>query len=101
MTRPPLSTRTAPLFPSATLFRSVLDQTGRVIGTGRNRVITDDYPTAHAEIVALREAARALGNYRLPGARLYVTLEPCVMCMGAMLHARIADRKSTRLNSST
>lgn len=69
----------------------VLDQGGRLIGAGRNRVITDHDPSAHAEIVALREAARAVGNYRLPGARLYVTLEPCVMCMGAMLHARIAE----------
>ena len=69
----------------------VLDMDGRVIGTGGNRVITDHDPTAHAEIVALRGAARAVGNYRLPGARVYVTLEPCAMCMGAMLHARIAE----------
>ena len=67
----------------------VLDPQGRIIGRGFNRTITDHDPTAHAEIVALRQAAAALGNYRLPGARLFVTLEPCVMCMGAMLHARM------------
>lgn len=69
----------------------ILGQDGRLIGVGSNRVITDHDPSAHAEIVALRAAAHAVGNYRLPGARLYVTLEPCVMCMGAMLHARIAE----------
>lgn len=68
----------------------VVDADGNVIGRGHNRVIADSDPTAHAEIVALREAARAVGNYRLPGASLYVTLEPCVMCVGAMLHARLA-----------
>jgi len=68
----------------------VVDAGGRVLGTGRNRTIADSDPTAHAEIVALRMAARAAGNYRLPGASLYVTLEPCAMCMGAMLHARLA-----------
>ncbi len=67
----------------------VLDAEGRIIGQGFNRTITDHDPTAHAEIVALRQAAAALGNYRLPGASLFVTLEPCAMCMGAMLHARI------------
>jgi len=66
----------------------VLD--GRVIGEGWNRPIAAADPTAHAEIQALRAAARALGNYRLTGASLYVTLEPCAMCVGAMLHARIA-----------
>lgn len=65
----------------------VLD--GEVIGTGHNRVIVDDDPTAHAEIVALRKAAKAIGNYRLPGSTLYVTLEPCAMCAGALVHARI------------
>jgi tRNA(adenine34) deaminase len=68
----------------------VVDGDGRVVGEGYNRTITDHDPTAHAEIVALRAAARALSNYRLPGLSLYVTLEPCAMCMGAMLHARLA-----------
>lgn len=63
---------------------------GRIIGEGGNRPILDHDPTAHAEVVALRAAARTIGNYRLVGARLYVTLEPCVMCVGAMMHARIA-----------
>jgi tRNA(adenine34) deaminase len=61
----------------------------QVIGRGGNQPIAGSDPTAHAEIVALREAARALGNYRLPGCSLYVTLEPCVMCTGAILNARI------------
>ena len=65
----------------------VLD--GEVIATGRNRVIADSDPTAHAEIVALRAAGIALGNYRLEGCDLYCTLEPCAMCAGAILHARI------------
>ena len=62
---------------------------GRVIGRGWNRNLTDNDPTAHAEIVALRAAAVALGNYRLAGCTLYVTLEPCAMCAGAMIHARV------------
>ena len=62
---------------------------GRIVGRGQNRVLRDNDPTAHAEIVALREAAVALGNYRLNGCTLYVTLEPCAMCAGAMIHARI------------
>jgi tRNA(adenine34) deaminase len=62
---------------------------GEVIARGRNRVITEHDPTAHAEIVALREAGRALGNYRLEGCDLYTTLEPCAMCAGALVHARI------------
>jgi tRNA(adenine34) deaminase len=62
---------------------------GRVIGRGRNAPIAGHDPSAHAEIVALREAARHLGNYRLEGCSLYVTLEPCAMCAGAMLHARL------------
>lgn len=66
----------------------VLD--GEIIGTGNNRVIRDSDPTAHAEIVAMRDSARRLGNYRLVGCTLYVTLEPCAMCAGAILHARIA-----------
>jgi Cytosine/adenosine deaminases len=68
----------------------VCDASGRVIGEGANRPIGSSDPTAHAEIQALRQACRAVGNYRLPGATLYVTLEPCAMCMGAMLHARLA-----------
>lgn len=67
----------------------VLDVNGEVIGKGFNRTITDHDPSSHAEIVALRQAASAMRNYRLPGASLFVTLEPCAMCMGAMLHARL------------
>jgi tRNA(adenine34) deaminase len=66
----------------------VLD--GRVIGRGHNRVIAASDPTAHAELVALRDAAQAAGNYRLPGADLYATVEPCPMCCGAALNARVA-----------
>jgi len=62
---------------------------GAVIARGQNRVIRTNDPTAHAEIAALREAAAVLGNYRLNGVTLYVTLEPCAMCAGAMIHARI------------
>lgn len=61
----------------------------RVIGAGFNRPISSVDPTAHAEIVALRQAATAEGNYRLTGATLYVTTEPCLMCVGAMVHARV------------
>lgn len=68
---------------------AVLVAGGRVIGRGWNRTISDADPTAHAEIVALRAAGRAAGNYRLGGSTLYVTLEPCPMCAGAMVHARI------------
>jgi tRNA(adenine34) deaminase len=63
---------------------------GTVVGRGQNRVLRDLDPTAHAEIVALREAARYLGNYRLPGCEIFVTLEPCAMCAGAMIHARLS-----------
>ena len=63
---------------------------GRIAGEGRNSPIALCDPTAHAEILALREASKTLGNYRLAGATLYVTLEPCVMCAGAMVNARIA-----------
>jgi len=63
---------------------------GKIIARSGNRTIRDNDPTAHAEIVALREAARVVGNYRLTGAVLYVTLEPCIMCAGAMIQARIA-----------
>lgn len=62
---------------------------GEVVGRGFNRPITSNDPTAHAEIVALRDAAQRLGNYRLTGATLYVTVEPCLMCVGALVHARI------------
>jgi len=63
---------------------------GEIIARGHNRSETDNDPSAHAEIVALREAARVSGNYRLTDATLYVTLEPCAMCMGAIVQARIA-----------
>ena len=66
----------------------VLD--GRIVGRGFNQPIGRHDPTAHAEIMALRDAARTLGNYRLPGCELYVTLEPCAMCTGAIMHARVA-----------
>jgi tRNA(adenine34) deaminase len=62
---------------------------GEMIARGQNSVIRTSDPTAHAEIVALRQAARTFGNYRLNGCTLYVTLEPCVMCAGAMVHARL------------
>src|SRR5207302_9694906 len=61
----------------------------KILGEGWNRPIAAAYPTAHAEIQAMRAASAALSNYRLTGATLYVTLEPCVMCAGAMFHARI------------
>lgn len=69
---------------------AVLVHNGEIIGRGQNRVIRDADPTAHCEIVALRQAAQHLRNYRLTGCDLYVTLEPCSMCAGAILHARIA-----------
>ena len=62
---------------------------GVIVGRGYNAPISRHDPTGHAEIAALREAAAALGNYRLPGCNLYVTLEPCAMCAGAIMHARI------------
>ncbi len=68
----------------------VVSPTGDIIARGNNRVLRDHDPTAHAEIVALRAAGLALSNYRLTGCTLYVTLEPCAMCAGAILHARIA-----------
>lgn len=70
---------------------AVLVREGKVIARSGNRTIRDTDPTAHAEIVVLREAARALGNYRLAGTTLYVTIEPCSMCAGAMIQARIAE----------
>nr|WP_043421730.1 tRNA adenosine(34) deaminase TadA [Azonexus hydrophilus] len=66
----------------------VLD--GKIVGRGFNSPIGEHDPTAHAEIAALRDAARTMGNYRLPGCELYVTLEPCAMCAGAIMHARIS-----------
>ncbi len=68
---------------------AVVVREGQLIGEGWNSVIAHADPSAHAEISALRDAARQVGNYRLPGATLYVTLEPCTMCAGAMIHARI------------
>ena len=68
---------------------AVLVKDGDVIAIGHNRPIIGHDPTAHAEIAALRAAAQTLGNYRLPGCTLYVTLEPCAMCAGAMMHARL------------
>jgi tRNA(adenine34) deaminase len=69
---------------------AVVTLAGEIIGEGWNRSIASSDPSAHAEIIALRAAAQGLGNYRLPGATLYVTLEPCVMCAGAIVHARLA-----------
>jgi len=69
---------------------AVIVKDGVAVGRGGNAPIAHDDPTAHAEISALRDAARRLGNYRLPGCTLYVTLEPCAMCVGACLHARVS-----------
>jgi tRNA(adenine34) deaminase len=69
---------------------AVLVAEDRVVARAGNRTVADCDPTAHAEIVALREAAKSIGNYRLLGATLYVTIEPCAMCAGAMVQARIA-----------
>lgn len=63
---------------------------GRIIGEGWNRSISGNDPSAHAEVMALRDAGQKLGNYRFPGTTLYVTLEPCTMCSGALVHARVA-----------
>ena len=68
----------------------LVDAQGELLATGFNRTIIDHDPTAHAEVVALRAGAKQVQNYRLPGASLYVTLEPCAMCLGAMMHARLA-----------
>ena len=62
---------------------------GKIIGRGQNSLLRNLDPTAHAEIIAMRDAARALGNYRLVGCTLYATLEPCAMCAGAIIHARL------------
>ena len=69
---------------------AVVVREGEIVARGQNRVLRDLDPTAHAEIVALRAAALVLGNYRLNGCTLYATLEPCAMCAGAMIHARLA-----------
>lgn len=68
----------------------LVDDAGELIAAGHNQPISASDPSAHAEIVVLRAAAQKLGNYRLPGTTLYVTLEPCVMCVGALVHARVA-----------
>jgi tRNA(Arg) A34 adenosine deaminase TadA len=68
---------------------AVIVKDNQVIGAGFNRSIMDHDPTAHAELVSLRDAAQKIENYRISGATLYVTLEPCMMCVGAMVHARI------------
>jgi len=68
---------------------AVVVREGAIVARGQNRVLREVDPTAHAEIVALRAAAAAIGNYRLAGCTLYVTLEPCAMCAGAMIHARM------------
>ncbi len=87
---------------------AVIVRDGAVIGEGWNRPISTNDPTAHAEVVALRDAATRTDNYRLTGATLYVTLEPCLMCAGAMIHARISrlvfgacDPKRGAINSTT
>ena len=69
---------------------AVVVKEGKVVGRGYNSPISRHDPTAHAEIVAMRDAAQQIGNYRLVGCELFVTLEPCIMCVGAMFHARIA-----------
>src|SRR5690348_8902239 len=63
---------------------------GQIVGRGNNRNLRDNDPTAHAEVVALRDAAARIGNHRLVGCTLYSTIEPCAMCAGAMIHARVA-----------
>jgi len=70
---------------------AVVVRDGVLLGEGWNQMIAAQDPTAHAEIVALRDAARVVGNYRLPGATLYVSLEPCAMCAGALVHARVSQ----------
>lgn len=70
---------------------AVVVRDGVLLGEGWNQMIAAQDPSSHAEIIALRDAARVVGNYRLPGTILYVTLEPCTMCVGAMIHARVAQ----------
>ena len=69
---------------------AILVKDGQIMGRGNNRTIRDCDPTAHAEIIALREAARSANNYRLMGTTLYVTIEPCAMCAGAIIQARVS-----------
>jgi tRNA(adenine34) deaminase len=69
---------------------AVLTKDGKIISTGRNRCIADNDPSAHAEIIALRKGAKKLKNYRLNDCSLYVTIEPCAMCAGALINARVA-----------
>jgi len=69
---------------------AVVVQDGVVVGRGYNQPVSAADPSAHAEVMALRDAGRTLGNYRLPGCDLYVSLEPCVMCSGAIMHARVS-----------
>jgi tRNA(adenine34) deaminase len=68
----------------------IVSAEGEAVGQGFNQPISKHDPTAHAEVMALRDAALSLGNYRLPGTTLYVTIEPCTMCVGAMMHARVS-----------
>lgn len=68
---------------------AVVEQFGQIIGHGFNHPIQNNDPCAHAEIIALRDAAQNIGNYRIPNSTLYVTLEPCAMCLGAIIHSRI------------
>ncbi|MDT8450779.1 MAG: tRNA adenosine(34) deaminase TadA, partial [Wenzhouxiangellaceae bacterium] len=68
---------------------ALVERDGEILGEGNNRVIRDSDPAGHAEMVALRRACARAGNYRLPGSTLYVTLEPCAMCAGALVHARV------------
>lgn len=70
---------------------AVMVKDGEVVGAGFNQPIRSLDPTAHAEVIALRAAAQALGNYRVPGTTLYVTVEPCLMCVGAIVHARVGN----------
>ena len=69
---------------------AVIIKDGEIVGLGHNRNLLDNDPTAHAEIVALRQAAARLGNHRLPGCEIFATIEPCAMCAGALVHARLA-----------
>jgi tRNA(adenine34) deaminase len=85
---------------------AVVVKDGAIVGAGFNQPIRSLDPTAHAEVIALRAAAQALGNYRIPGTTLYVTVEPCLMCVGAIVHARVgsvvygaADPKSGAVRS--
>ena len=80
---------------------AVVVMDGEIVGRGFNQPISSGDPTAHAEIVAIRDAARHVRNYRLTGAVLYVTVEPCLMCVGALVHARIGDARVRRAEPRT